>query len=449
MQPLRYIDLFAGIGGIRMGFVEAARATGHAVECAMTAEWDKHARTTYSAFMKHLQETRVREDGMIFYADADDHVDVADINAVFEHREGVAYEDETLLKGGRSVVPHHDVLLAGFPCQPFSLAGVSKKNSLGRAHGFEDERQGNLFFRIRNILRERKPRWFILENVKNLQSHDKGRTWERIRTELEQAGYLFTAKVIDAKVAVPQHRERIFIVGVRRESNTESGAFLSPTGSARGFWDTVNRHLTPTSPPSLERVLEPEADVGTEYCLTEHLVVYLHRYADKHKAAGNGFGFSEVNRTTTKYTRTISARYHKDGSEALVALGARFAASATHQLSWPDGVPKFRRLTPLECLRLQGFPTGLERFYSMTAATKAPTRGRARMRNALQPVSDTQAYRQFGNSVAVPVVTAVAQSLIELHHRFHDWARADAEVKVNAVQPRQATLFTRTEHVGV
>ena len=433
-EPLRYIDLFAGIGGIRMGFVEAARAMEHplAVSCAMTAEWDKHARTTYAAFMKHLRETQTHPDGSSPYADAADHVDLSDINAAFEHT-GVDYADEALLQAGPTAVPSHDVLLAGFPCQPFSLAGVSKKNSLGRKHGFEDVRQGNLFFRIRNILRERKPRLFILENVKNLQSHDKGRTWKTIRQELENVGYVFTAKVIDAKVAVPQHRERIFIVGVRRDAPEATGGFLAPTGSARTFWDTVDKHLVPSQAPTFASVMEK--DVGPEYCLTEHLVVYLHRYAEKHRAAGNGFGFSEVN-ASTKYTRTISARYHKDGSEALVALGARFERSVAHENSWPEGVPKFRRLTPLECLRLQGFPRGLEQFYAPDSSTAAP--GRARRRNARQPVSDTQAYRQFGNSVAVPVVTAVARALFEFHGQFERWARTQS-IQLSLPNPSTAT----------
>ena len=278
-------------------------------------------------------------------------------------------------------VPEHDVLLAGFPCQPFSIAGVSKKNSLGRAHGFACETQGTLFFDVARIIEAKRPKAFLLENVKNLVSHDKGRTFDVIlRTLRDELGYTVQAKVIDAKRFVPQHRERIVIVGFREDS---------------GFsFDDLE---LPEEGPRLSSILHPEdgseeaeapftegkkAKVADKYTLTDNLWAYLQAYAAKHKAAGNGFGFGLVG--PSDVARTLSARYHKDGSEILVSRGAG---------------KNPRRLTPRECARLMGFPADWE-----------------------IPVSDTQAYRQFGNAVAVPVFSAVAA-----HMRPHILALLEEE----------------------
>lgn len=321
-----FIDLFAGIGGIRLGFQQ------NGGRCVFTSEWNTYSQKTYEAN---------------FGKDHDLNGDITKVHA-----------DE---------IPEHDVLLAGFPCQPFSIAGVSKKNSLGRAHGFACETQGTLFFDVARIIEAKKPKAFLLENVKNLVSHDKGRTFDVIlRTLRDELGYTVQAKVIDAKRFVPQHRERIVIVGFREDT---------------GFsFDDLE---LPEEGPRLSSILHPEdgseeaeapftegkkAKVADKYTLTDNLWAYLQAYAAKHKAAGNGFGFGLVG--PNDVARTLSARYHKDGSEILVSRG--------------EGKNP-RRLTPRECARLMGFPSDWK-----------------------IPVSDTQAYRQFGNAVAVPVFSAVA-----------------------------------------
>lgn len=331
----KFIDLFAGIGGLRRGF----DAIGG--ECVFTCEINKYSQETYRANF------------------GADHAIAGDITLV-----------------DAADIPAHDLLLAGFPCQPFSLAGVSKKNSLGRAHGFADETQGTLFFDVVRILRHHKPRAFLLENVKNLLSHDKGNTMRVILHALDELGYDVDYRVIDARAWVPQHRERIFIAGFRRDYKTTF---------------TFNDVHIPAGPnPTLSTILHPEdgsetaderyttgdqAAVHARYTLTDGLWSYLQRYAAKHRAAGNGFGFGLVG--PEKVARTLSARYHKDGSEILVAQA--------------DKNP--RRLTPRECARLMGF----DRRGSNDPWTI--------------PVSDTQAYRQFGNAVAAPVAMAIAQAM--------------------------------------
>jgi DNA (cytosine-5)-methyltransferase 1 len=309
-KPLRFADLFCGIGGFRLAF---ERAGG---QCVFSCDWDKFSQKTYAA---NFGETP--------------H---GDIHAIAEKE-----------------IPPFDILCAGFPCQPFSIAGISKKNSLGRSHGFDDEKQGNLFFEISRILEHHKPAAFVLENVKNLKGHDKGRTFEVIYNTLtKKLGYHVFYKIIDAQSLVPQHRERIFIVGFH-----EPHYFVFP--------------VFPKVGPKLGSILQQ--DVPEKYTLTDHLWEYLQNYAQKHQLAGNGFGFGMVTRNDT--TRTLSARYHKDGSEILISQGQ-------------DKNP--RRLTPRECARLMGYPES----YKIV-------------------VSDTQAYRQFGNSVVVPVIEQIAKKVIE------------------------------------
>jgi len=323
-----FIDLFAGIGGIRKGFDVIG---GH---CVFTSEWNKFAQETYTANFR------------------DNHPPYGDITQI--------PADE---------IPDHDVLLAGFPCQPFSIAGVSKKNSLGRQHGFLDETQGTLFFDVARIIRAKRPAAFLLENVKNLTGHDKGRTFEVIlRTLTEELGYKVWHKVIDAQHFVPQHRERIVIVGFRENVPFDwDDLTLLPKGNVR-----LASILHPEN--GSENAEEPytlgsDAKVNGKYTLSDKLWQYLQGYAAKHKAAGNGFGFGLV--TPDDVARTLSARYYKDGSEILVSQGSR---------------KNPRRLTPRECARLMGYGDDFR-----------------------IPVSDTQAYKQFGNSVAVPVFGAVAQ----------------------------------------
>ena len=317
-SDFKFIDLFAGIGGIRKGF------EAYGGECVFTSEWDKYAQRTYAA--NH-------------YLDLDDSIagDITQINP--------------------ESIPDHDVLLAGFPCQPFSIAGVSKKNSLGRAHGFECKTQGTLFFNVAKILEVKQPVAFMLENVKNLKSHDKGNTFKVIMETLDELGYEgVTARVIDGQHFVPQHRERIIIVGFRKDT---------------GF--TWNDLSLPEDGPKIGSILEPEEAVDKKYILTEKLWTYLKNYAAKHKAKGNGFGYGKVGPESV--ARTLSARYYKDGSEILVDRGGR---------------KRPRRLTPLECSRLMGF-TDLQGD------------------DFVIPVSDTQSYKQFGNSVVVPVIHEVAR----------------------------------------
>lgn len=323
-----FIDLFAGIGGMRLAF----DAIGG--RCVATAEWNKYARETYDANFK---------DG-----NPPGHTYIGDIQPV-----------------APADIPRHDVLVAGFPCQPFSIAGVSKKNALGRPHGFDCHEQGNLFFKIRDILAHHRPAAFLLENVKNLERHDKGNTFRVIRNVLEnELRYKIATRVIDARHWVPQHRERIFIVGFREDVGFDMSQVQIPK-------------LNPA--PCLGEILEPEEQVPEKYTLTRHLWGYLQQYAKKHAAKGNGFGFGLVG--PKDVTRTLSARYFKDGSEILIRQ------TRSEQP---------RRLTPRECARLMGFEDSGQRWKI--------------------PVSDTQAYKQFGNAVVVPVVKAVACAM-ETHIR--------------------------------
>jgi DNA (cytosine-5)-methyltransferase 1 len=338
-----FIDLFAGIGGTRLGF---ERARGG---CVFTSEYDKYCVRTYTANFRPS------------------HAITGDIQEITAPP-NVA--DRRVPDYIRSRVPEHDVLVAGFPCQPFSIAGVSKKNALGRAHGFACETQGTLFFDICRILEARRPLAFMLENVRNLKSHDRGRTFDVIMRSLAELGYSVAYRVIDAIPWVPQHRERVFIVGFREPTGFDFADVRVPEGK-RPTLEAILHPENGTEPPDGRFTLGRKGRVAPQYSLTEHLWDYLQRYAAKHKAAGNGFGFGLVNKTTI--ARTLSARYFKDGSEILVDRG---------RTKTP------RRLTPRECARLLGFPE------SFTI-----------------PVSDTQAYKQFGNSVVVPVVHAVADAM--------------------------------------
>lgn len=327
-----FIDLFAGIGGIRTAF-ESIGGT-----CVMTSEWNKFARQTYEAN----------------FPDDEYHEFHGDITEVDERS-----------------VPDHDVLLGGFPCQPFSIAGVSKKNALGRAHGFNDPTQGTLFFDVKRIIEEKRPKAFLLENVKNLKSHDSGRTFEVIQTVLrDELGYQVQTRVVNGKHFTPQNRERILIVGFREENDFDIDALELPSMD-HTVEQILHKKGEPVLPHDAGRYFDQSTGkVNEKYTLTENLWSYLQGYADKHKAAGNGFGFGLVKPGMT--TRTLSARYYKDGSEILV--------------DQPGNRP--RRLTPRECARLMGFDESF-----------------------VIPVSDTQAYKQFGNSVVVPAIAAMARHM--------------------------------------
>lgn len=337
LPDFRFIDLFSGIGGLRLG-VEAVGG-----RCVFSCERDKFSRQTYN----------------LNFQDSPDHPFPEDITTVEP-----------------ALIPRHDLLLAGFPCQPFSIAGVSKKNALGRPHGFSCLEQGNLFFNIADIIAHHRPAAFILENVKNLKSHDGGRTFARIRETLEEVlGYQISTRVIDAKAFVPQHRERIFIVGFREAVDFDFESVPLPPPSS---WPLLKSILHPedgSEEPDGRYTEGPEAVVVSRYHLTTHLWNYLRAYAEKHRAKGNGFGYGLVG--PDSIARTLSARYHKDGSEILIRRGRKNP----------------RRLTPRECARLMGFDTLGGRTFKIN-------------------VSDTQAYRQFGNSVVVPVVQTVATAVV-------------------------------------
>ena len=332
-----FIDLFAGIGGFRRGF----EAIGG--RCVFTSEWDKFSVKTYLA------------------------------NNICNH--DIAGDIRTI---SEKDIPVHDVLLAGFPCQPFSLAGVSKKNALGHPHGFHCNTQGTLFFDIARILCRHRPKAFLLENVKNLLNHDRGRTFKVIRrTLVNELGYHVDIRLIDAKGFVPQHRERVFIAGFREPNEFNFDTLILPN---------------PSNGPRLYTILHPEdgseesedpfthgtaAKVSSKYTLSDSLWLYLQKHAEKHRAKGNGFGFGLFGKNDI--ARTLSARYYKDGSEILIMRGGQ-----------KDNNP--RRLTPRECARLMGFDDTHEKRFKI-------------------PVSDNQAYKQFGNAVVVPVVEAIARHM--------------------------------------
>lgn len=321
-----FIDLFAGIGGMHIAYETAG------AHCVYANEWNKYSQQTYYANF------------------------------------GIQPDDD-ITKVVAESIPDHDILVAGFPCQPFSIAGVSKKQSLGRATGFEDKTQGTLFFDICRILKAKRPKAFMLENVKNLCSHDKGRTFTVIQESLRELNYKVFFQILDGKAYVPQHRERIVIVGFDMERYGEDIEFE--------FALKQNE-----AQPVVRDILEE--NVNDKYTLSDKLWIYLQNYAAKHKEAGNGFGYGIA--PLDGVTRTISARYYKDGSEILIAQEGKNP----------------RRLTPRECARLQGFPDSFK-----------------------IPVSDTQAYKQFGNSVVVPLMAEVAKLVVgkleEMDNKIATW----------------------------
>lgn len=312
-----FIDLFAGMGGFRLAMQK------HGGRCVFSSEWNAYAQKTYFANF-----------GEVPFGDI---------------------TDERI----KAYIPDNfDVLCAGFPCQPFSIAGISKKNSLGRAHGFLDKTQGTLFFDVAEIIRRKRPKAFYLENVKNLQSHDKGRTFHVISNTLQELGYNIHYQIMDGKYYVPQHRERIMIIGFRNDLYQGKETFTFPVKE--------DPHL------KIRDILDPNIDA--KYTLTDKLWLYLQNYAKKHQANGNGFGYGLTN--LDGISRTLSARYYKDGSEILI----------------PQGEGKNpRRLSPRECARLMGYSD----------------------QYIINAVSEVQAYHQCGNSVIVPLITEVSGNLVK------------------------------------
>jgi len=295
----KFIDLFAGIGGIRLGFEHIAG------ECVFSSEWDLQAQKTYQANFNEIP-----------------HGDITKIEP--------------------AEIPHFDFLLAGFPCQPFSQAGLKK--------GFEDTR-GTLFFNIAKIVEHHKPKVVFLENVKNLAGHDKGRTLQVILRTLEDLGYHVFHQVLNAKdFGLPQNRARIYIIGFLEEVEFN---FPNPSKKRVRVGDILDEK------------------VDEKYTLSDRLWAGHQRRKKEHLRKGNGFGYALFTHQSP-YTSTISARYYKDGSEILIDQKGNNP----------------RKVTPREAARLQGFPESF-----------------------IIPVSDTQAYKQFGNSVAVPVIRKVAEQI--------------------------------------
>ncbi len=312
-----FIDLFAGMGGFRLA-MQAQEG-----KCVFSSEWNKYAQKTYLANFGEMP-----------------------------------FGDITKTATKSYIPERFDVLCAGFPCQPFSIAGVSKKKSLGRETGFKDKTQGTLFFDVADIISRHRPKAFFLENVKNLMSHDKGNTFKVIKGTLEELRYSLHCLVMDGQGYVPQHRERIMIVGFDRDVFHGEEQFVFPEQKQKT--------------KSIKDILDP--DIDEKYTLSDKLWNYLQNYAEKHRAKGNGFGFGLVD--LDGISRTLSARYYKDGSEILIPQ---------------NGGKNPRRLSPRECARLMGYPDEYR----------------------LNQVSDVQAYRQCGNSVVVPLITAVSEQLIK------------------------------------
>lgn len=338
-----FIDLFAGIGGIRIAFEKAGG------DCVFSSEYDKFAQETYRAF----------------FGEKPDFSQIKKVDPP---------GDITKLEPDK--VPDHDILTGGFPCQPFSLAGVSKKRSLGKPDGFEDPTQGTLFFNIKEIIKAKKPKAFLLENVKHLVNHDSGNTFRIISDTLDNLGYDWSYNIIDAEGWVPQHRERTYIVGFRNPSVKPNQEWHIPS-----FEDDWKKIKPPNKPIYLKDILEEK--VPDKYTLGPGTWDTLVRHKKHHEEMGHGFGYTMNKKPYRTIARTMSARYHKDGAEILIEQNG----------------PVPRRLTPLECSRLMGFPKKFQKYFDRNNGIK-------------QPVSDTQAYRQFGNSVAVPLVEEIVDKMV-------------------------------------
>lgn len=317
-----FIDLFAGMGGFRL----AMQAQGG--KCVFSSEWNKYAQKTY-----------------------------------FANFGEIPFGDITKESTKQYIPQYFDILCAGFPCQPFSIAGVSKKKSLGRETGFKDKTQGTLFFDVADIINRHRPKAFFLENVKNLVSHDRGKTFKIIKETLEELRYSIHYRVMDGQTYVPQHRERIMIVGFNKDVFHEQESFTFPEPK--------------TTSCTIKDILDP--NIPDKYTLSDKLWNYLQLYAEKHRAKGNGFGFGMAD--LNGISRTLSARYYKDGSEILIPQ---------------ENGKNPRKLSPRECARLMGYPDNYR----------------------LNQVSDVQAYRQCGNSVVVPLITAVSKEIVKAIYNY-------------------------------
>ena len=318
---IKIVDLFAGIGGIRLGVENAAKKLKIKTETVFACDINEKARSVYR---ENFKKPDIQ----------------GDIRSIDNYKKTIG---------------KHDLLLAGFPCPPFSLAGVVKRNFLNKKHGFSD-RKGNLFPDIIKVLEQTKPKAFLLENVSHLKRHNKGKTFARILKTLEDAKYkTIKAEILNAKdFGLPQSRKRVFIIGFKKEIPFK---FPSP----------INLKT------SINNILQKRVD--EKYFISAKLWKSHKERKERNKRRGVGFGYSLV-KNTDSYTRTLSARYYKDGSEILLKVNGR-------------RVP--RKLTPRECARLQGFPNTFKIHKS-----------------------DIEAYKQFGNSVPVKVVEEIAYNILKL-----------------------------------
>jgi DNA (cytosine-5)-methyltransferase 1 len=334
----RFVDLFAGIGGFRIGLTAAG------AQCVFANDSDKFSLKTYGTWF------------------GTDHLYGGDIR------------DPELMR----LIPEHDILCAGFPCQPFSAAGIATKTFLSSSHGFADPRQGNLFFTLLQVIDRHRPPVLMLENVKNLQTHNGGETWRVIQSELCRREYAVFDKVIDARHWVPQHRERLFLV-----------CFDNRVFGRRDQIPFAFPHPPCSPPPVLGDLLEANPD--PKYMLSDRMWDWLRAHRAKHQSRGNGFGYSLVG--PNQISRTLSARYHKDGSEILVA-----------EKGWQNP----RRLTPPEATRLMGFTASYASMFGFETGFPIP-------------VSDTQAYRQLGNAVVPAVIEQIGTAIIKVlvQHNFN------------------------------
>ena len=319
MSEFKFIDLFAGIGGFHIALNKLGG------ECVFASEIDEKARETYIN----------NHGGEVFG-------DIRDITG--------AERPDSCVKAS---IPDHDILAAGFPCQPFSLAGVSARNALGRSHGFLDDTQGTLFFDIARIVKAKRPRVLLLENVSNFLNHDGGKTFRVLKDVVEQElGYTLYHSILNSETLVPQSRRRIFMVAFR--DNITNFEFPDLSGD----------------PIPLREALEPVVD--DRYTISDKSWAGHQRRTKNNLARGAGFTAFEAD--LDRPAKTLVARYYKDGKECLV----------------PQAGKNPRMLTPRECANLQGFPKWFQ---------PHPTR--------------SAAYKQFGNAVPVPVVYAVAKQILK------------------------------------
>ena len=365
-KQIKFIDLFAGIGGFHI----AMHSVGG--KCVFASEWDKNARLSYEANYSSIEPNLFKKDksGNYLYFNED-------INDVVPNK-----------------VPDFDICCAGFPCQPFSVAGLKR--------GFEDTR-GTLFFNIANLVREKikeghPPRVLFLENVRGLKNHDKGKTLQVILATLEELGYGYSYNVLNAKYfGVPQNRERLFIIAWYKQL-VQIDNFKFPLGIApdgRTIYDKEELKKG-TLQTKVSEIFEPSETIDVKFTISDRMWIGHKNRKERNKQNGKGFGYSLFN-ADSPYTSTISARYWKDGSEILIDQSEKGLNPRT--------------LTPVEAGRLQGYRI-------IGNGWEHPECANNQNYNDSNPefkivVSKKEAYHQFGNSVAIPVIKRLAEEIVK------------------------------------